>query len=73
MNITETVISAIIIAALGVIGVLLCMGKCSFLLGTVRDMQQGTKRTLLTRIFGIVLLVVTVLLAIVVFLEKSSI
>lgn len=68
MNTVKLVIAIIIIALFGVIGVLLCMGKCSFLLGTIRDMENGTKKTLLTRVFGIILLVITMILAVAVFL-----
>lgn len=62
MNIVEMVVSIIIFAIFVVIGVLLCMGKWSFLLGAVRDLEPGTKKTLLTRISGIILLGITVFL-----------
>lgn len=67
MNTIELVIAIIIIAAFGVIGILLCAGKGSFLLGAVRDMEDGSRKTMLTRICGVVLLVITVILAILVF------
>ena len=59
----ELVIAIILILILGVIGVLLCLGKCSFLLGTIRDMENSPKKTLLTRVCGIVLLVIVVIVA----------
>lgn len=66
MNTAESVIAIAILVALGVIGIILCVGKGSLLLGLVRDMENGTKKVLFTRICGILLLVIDVVLAVVV-------
>ena len=67
MDNIKTIFSIIMIVAFGAIGVFLCMGKCSFLLGSVRNMEPGSKKTIITRIFGIILLVITVFLTIAIF------
>ena len=66
MNTAESVVAIFIMIAFGIIGIFLCVGKGSFLLGAVRDMENGTKKTFLTRVFGILLLVLDVILAVVV-------
>ena len=67
MNTVEAVVAIIILVVLGIIGIFLCAGKGSFLLGSVRDMENGTKKTFFTRVFGILLLVIDMILAVVVF------
>lgn len=63
----KTIVIIVILAILAVIGVMLCLGKWSFLLGSVRDMEEGKKRIVFTRICGAVLLVLTAALAVVLF------
>lgn len=67
MNTAESVGAIIILVVFGIIGIFLCAGKGSVLLGSVRDMENGTEKTFLTRVFGILLLVIDVILAVVVF------
>lgn len=59
--------AAAVLAAFCVIGILLCMGKCSFLLGSVRDMEEGEAKTRATKRFGVILLVFTAVLALLLF------
>ena len=66
MNTAESVVAIVILVALGVIGIILCAGKGSFLLGAVRNMENSTKKVFFTRVFGILLLVLDVVLAVVV-------
>ena len=66
MNTAESVAAILIMVVLGIVGIFLCAGKGSFLLGSVRDMENGTKKTFATRVFGILLIVIDVILAVVV-------
>ena len=67
MNTAESVAAILLMVVLGIVGIFLCAGKGSFLLGSVRDMENGTKKTFFTRVFGILLLVIDMILAVVVF------
>lgn len=66
METSSIIIAFGIIGIFCVIGVLLCMGKCSFMLGMIRNMEEGEKKTKITRISGVALLVIAVVLAVLV-------
>lgn len=66
MNTVETVIAILIISILVVVGILLCTGKCSFLLGAVRDMKDGHGKTTLTRVCGVIVILIAVILTVVI-------
>lgn len=71
MDTKDLVIAIVLLAVFFIIGILLCLGKCSFLLGMVRNMEDGAKKTIITRISGVILLIATVVLAVVVFSKAA--
>ena len=56
----------VIIAVFFAIGIVLLLGRASFLLGVVRDMEDGAGKKTVTRIFGGVVLLFAAILTIVI-------